>query len=345
MRIESNHGAPQSLRHMIYGLHPLVTWLKKQGTDYQPFLEKAGIPTEALSQPDYAMTPSQEIGFTQHVYRSQNRPELGLIMGPRYHLCSYGMLGLAAMTSKDLFHCYKVVFDNILLTWTYFRVSLYTENDRAYLQMDPIRDLGESIQYMIERDLSSAWLMANEALEQELPLLSVEFKHPETGYQRMYEDIFHCPAVFNAQYNRFSFEKHWLEESLAKSEPETSRIFTSQCEEIASSLTREHSFTEHIRYYLLNSKREPPSLEAIATILNTTSRTIQRKLVAEKTSFQELVDDVRINVSSEYLLTTTLSIEDIAERVGYSDAAAFSNAFKRWTGMAPSAYRKKGSQS
>ena len=344
MRIESDHGAPQSLRHLLYGLHPLISWLREQGIDHQPFLKRAGVPLEALSQPEYTITPGQEIGFIQDVYQSQQFPELGLIMGPRYHLSSYGMLGLAAMTSGDLFHCYKVVFDNIVLTWTYFKVSLYTEKGRAYLQMDPIRDLGGSIQYMIERDLSAAWFIANEALDKELPLLSVEFKHPETGYRKKYEEIFHCPAVFNAQYNRFGFETPWLEEPLAKSEPETSRIFAAQCEDIAASLTKEYSFTEHIRYFLLNSTQESPSLEAIAAMLNTTSRTIQRKLVAEKTSFQELVDDVRINVSTEYLLTTKLSIEDIAERVGYNDAAAFSNAFKRWTGISPSAYRKKESQ-
>jgi hypothetical protein len=111
------------------------------------------------------------------------------------------------MTSSNLFHCFQVVFDNILLTWTYFKVSLYTENGSAYLQMDPIRDLGESIRFMIERDLSAARFIANEALDTELPLLRAEFKHPETSYQKKYEEIFQCPVVFNARYNRFSFER------------------------------------------------------------------------------------------------------------------------------------------
>jgi AraC-like DNA-binding protein len=207
--------------------------------------------------------------------------------------------------------------------------------------MDPIRDLGESIRFMIERDLSAARFIANEALDTELPLLRAEFKHPETSYQKTYEEIFQCPVVFNARYNRFSFERCWLEEPLARSEPETSRIFAAQCKEITASLTKKYSFTEHLRYLLLNSTQESPSLELIAKKINTTPRTIQRKLVAEQTSFQELLDDVRMNISTEYLLTTKLSIEDVAERVGYNDAAAFSNAFKRWTGISPSAYRNK----
>ena len=120
---------------------------------------------------------------------------------------------------------FQVILDNILLTWTYFKVSLYTEGGRAYLQVDPVRDLGESIQFMIERDLSAAWFIANEALDQELPLLSVEFKHAGTAHSNASEEVFHCPAVFNAPHNRIGFEKSWLEQPLEKSEPETSRIF------------------------------------------------------------------------------------------------------------------------
>lgn len=344
MRIESDHGEPQSLRHLIYGLNPLISWLKEQEIDYLPLLKRAGIPEEALSKPEYTITPSQEIGFTRDVYQSLGRPELGLLIGPRYHLSSYGMLGLAAMSSRDLFHCFKVIFENIVLTWTYFKVTLYTEGESAYLQMDPVRDLGQSLQFMIERDLSAAYLIAKEALEQELPLISVEFKHPETNYPEKYNEVFGCPALFNANFNRISFDKRWLAEPLAKSEPETSRIFAAQCRSIAASLKAKYSFAEHIRYHLLNSSRESPSLETIAKILNTTPRTIQRKLLTEDTSFQELLDDVRISVSTEYLLTTKLTIEEIADRVGYSDAAAFSNAFKRWTGIAPTGYRKRGTK-
>lgn len=341
MRIESDHGEPQSLRHLIYGLHPFISWLDEQAIDIQPFLKRAGIPAEALSQPDYAISPNQEIGFIRDVYQSLKRPELGLLIGPRYHLSNYGMLGLAAMTSSDIYHCFQVIFENIELTWTYFKVSLYTEGELAYIQMDPIRDLGESLQFMIERDLSAAWLIANEALNKELPLLSVEFKHPETGYPEKYLDAFHCPATFNARYNRLSFEKNWLEQPLEKAERVTSRIFSAQCREIAASLHQKYSFAEHIRYHLLNSRFDTPSLDSVARVFNTTPRTIQRKLSAENTSFQELLDDVRKSVSIEYLLTTQLTIEEIAERLSYNDAAAFSNAFKRWTGGSPTTYRKK----
>ena len=72
-----------------------------------------------------------------------------------------------------------------------------------------------------------------------------------------------------------------------------------------------------------------------------TSRTLRRKLEAEGTSYSELLASVRKALAIDYLSTTTLSTEDIASTLGFSDAVGFRHAFKRWTGMTPSDVRRK----
>lgn len=340
MHIRSDHGDPQQLRHFGYGLNPLLGYLREIGRDPQPFLERAGIPLEALSSVDYSITPSQEIGLTLDVYQSLNTPELGLIIGPRYHLSSYGMLGLAAKSSATLADCYRVILGNILLTWTYFEVTVYDEGEHAYVEMNPLRDLGQCMQFMIDRDLSAGWCIASDALGKQLPLTAVEFRHNRPQYADAYETLFKSPVSFGAERNRYRFDATWLNHALPEAAPETSRVFTNQCRSIAQSLQARNSFAEHIRYFLMDSEQNPPSLETISRATNTSPRTIQRRLSAEGTHFQEVLDDVRLNVASEFLLTTSLSMEKIAEKLGYSDAAAFSNAFKRMTGTTPSAFRK-----
>lgn len=61
-------------------------------------------------------------------------------------------------------------------------------------------------------------------------------------------------------------------------------------------------------------------------------RTLRRRLEAEGTSFQDIVDDVRSSLAMEYLKTTRMSTNDIAMLLGFSDAADFRRALKRWTG-------------
>ena len=83
-----------------------------------------------------------------------------------------------------------------------------------------------------------------------------------------------------------------------------------------------------------------PSMDEAASALNMTSRTLRRKLDEEQITFSEISTDVRSSLATEYLKTTKLSTEDIAGLLGFSDAANFRHAFKKWTGKAPSAFRR-----
>jgi AraC-like DNA-binding protein len=69
-------------------------------------------------------------------------------------------------------------------------------------------------------------------------------------------------------------------------------------------------------------------------------RTFQRRLAAEGTSFKDLLETVRRDLAKAWVRDGSLTLSEISYRLGYCDAAAFSRAFKRWTGEAPSAYRR-----
>jgi AraC-like DNA-binding protein len=82
-----------------------------------------------------------------------------------------------------------------------------------------------------------------------------------------------------------------------------------------------------------------PTMEIVASRLATTVRTLHRKLQAEGASFTQILDDVRCNLAKEYLRSTELSADDISELVGFSEAANFRHAFRRWTGSTPTNFR------
>jgi len=81
-------------------------------------------------------------------------------------------------------------------------------------------------------------------------------------------------------------------------------------------------------------------MEAIANTLCMTSRNLRRRLEAEGTSYQALLDGVRQSLARDYLNHSLLGVDDIAVALGFSDAAAFRHAFKRWTGITPSEFRR-----
>ena len=84
------------------------------------------------------------------------------------------------------------------------------------------------------------------------------------------------------------------------------------------------------------------TLEALADELSMHPRTLHRRLEREGVSFRQLVNEARFFVSGQLLSGTKMEVTDIAFSLGYADPSGFSRAFQRWSGMAPSEWRRQG---
>jgi len=82
------------------------------------------------------------------------------------------------------------------------------------------------------------------------------------------------------------------------------------------------------------------TVDAVATTLAMSRRTLTRRLTDERMSFRQILDDVRRDVARAFLLDRSLSIADIAFFLQYSEPAAFHRSFRRWTGRTPQAFRE-----
>lgn len=84
----------------------------------------------------------------------------------------------------------------------------------------------------------------------------------------------------------------------------------------------------------------PLSIGHVAEELNLSKRTLQRRLQQQDVNFAELRDQVRFHYSIDYLIKQHQSIDSISASLDFSDRTSFTNAFKRWTGLSPSTFRK-----
>lgn len=83
-----------------------------------------------------------------------------------------------------------------------------------------------------------------------------------------------------------------------------------------------------------------PQIEQAAQYVGLTEQTLRRHLKKDDYSFQRLKDDTRRDMAISYITQKEHSIENIAFRLGFSEASTFIRAFKKWTGLTPLAYRK-----
>jgi AraC-like DNA-binding protein len=83
-----------------------------------------------------------------------------------------------------------------------------------------------------------------------------------------------------------------------------------------------------------------PDLDTIAERLSMSSRTFKRRLQEHGTSFRQLVEAARKAEAVRLLNATSLSVAQVADRLGYADASSFSRAFHKWTSTTPGAFRR-----
>jgi AraC-like DNA-binding protein len=94
-----------------------------------------------------------------------------------------------------------------------------------------------------------------------------------------------------------------------------------------------------VRQLLMKNLMRPKRFEDVAQSLNVSARTLRRKLRDENSSFRQVVDELRRDMAVRYLRDTNLTVEEIADSLGFSDAANFRQAFRRWTKTTPREFK------
>jgi AraC-like DNA-binding protein len=97
-----------------------------------------------------------------------------------------------------------------------------------------------------------------------------------------------------------------------------------------------------VRKAVAESMRDgDPNLARVAKKMAMSRRTLQRQIKEHATNFRKVMDDTRRRFALSYLKDRRNTLSEIAFLLGYSEAAAFTRAFKRWTGLTPVAYRRR----
>lgn len=127
--------------------------------------------------------------------------------------------------------------------------------------------------------------------------------------------------------------------------PKTSVTGSTSLQPLAQRARREEPAVDVAREVILKvlSAGHPP-IEAVAAVANTSVRTFQRRLSVSGRTYKKLVDEVRLAAARKALVGSDAPLKAIAFELGFAEQASFTRAFRRWTGQAPSQYRKRQRQ-
>lgn len=156
-------------------------------------------------------------------------------------------------------------------------------------------------------------------------------------------DLFHYSIRFNAASNRFEFPTRYLQQPIVRSHPELLELLRFFPFDLFTTDLQFQRLDEALHILIKGAllKHEPtPTLAQIANLFNVSHATLRRRLDEEQTSITAIKEKCRHELANELLQNAQLTLEEIADKLGFSDAGAFRRAFKTWTGATPSAYRQ-----
>lgn len=313
---------------------------QEQGIDDHLLLEGSGISLADLKQMSRLVQPWQEQHIFANAQRLSAQPALGLALGLRTRITAYGLLGYALLSAPTFGRALRIALDYPVLLGTYFHLELEEAGELIWLSATGYSEEPQLRAFNSELCLASLQVICADLLGRPLPIerLELNYSRPPKS-QNAYRNAFACRALFNQQRCGFAFNKAWLKQPLPLANPVTHQEAMELCQKQNTEYTEHRAWLEQLRTVLAKDLSAPPSLPALAAHMNCSSRSLRRHLAAQHSSYQALLDELRFTQAKHWLKHSNLSIQQIAERLGFSEAASFRSAFKRWSGQTPKAFR------
>lgn len=312
------------------------------GMTMELVLAGTGLNRDQLSQPNLLVSAQQELQVIRNlVARLGDRPALGIRAGTRYHFTAFGALGFAVVSSRTMRSALDVALQHFHLTFAFTRFVVSDEDNEICVLLADEEVPVELAQFIVERDISALITVARDLYDLEPVLSQVTFKGIAPADLSAYEAFFRVRPEFGAAVNCVKFDRALFYEHLPRANELAHAAALDQCRQLLEARKARSGMASLVRDRLLTAAGQMPTMNDISASLCMTTRTLRRRLLNEGTTFAELRDEVRMTLADELLAGPQLSIPQIAERLGYAEPTSFINAFKRWHGKTPHAFRMK----
>lgn len=316
---------------------------EQYGCDGELLLNEIGLQRERLADPILRIPMHQLRALLELSVRMSGLPHFGLLVGAAVRPGSYGVLGAVSMTSATLGESMSMIrrFGKIVFDSPSSQTHIVIGDGRVLLEDQRITELEPYCACQQDAVLAGwtafgRWLIGSSA-----PLLEVQMIHAAQGDAALYDEFFGCPVQFNAPRNALVFPEAMLAARIQGADPRTHKSLLLEADLQLGRSYAPLSVIGRLRALLIeHMPGGEVSLDALASELAMSPRTLQRKLAAEGESFSQVLETMRMELADHYLRRTDSSVMEIALMLGFSQASAFSHAFRQSRGISPADFRK-----
>lgn len=326
-----------------YYVRRAVFAAERQGLDVEQLILNAGIDRQVLDKPGSRVTDTQMTSLVQQIWIGLSDEFMGFTEQP-------SKLGSFAMMCQLVSHCdnvntlfqqgikfYQLLTDDIVMDYQHTDDGVEFHARMANPELDPDHFYLEF--WLIIWHRFASWMIGKK-----IKLKSIYFDYPEPPHVAEFDSQFSCECHFNAGVTKFCFAPQYAVMPLVRTQRELAHFLKDSPAGLMVIPGEDDSLSLKIKTLLLENaekQQDFPAFEIVASLFNTSPQALRRHLKEEGSSYQKMKDAIRRDVAIEKICIQNMTINDVAALLGFSEPRSFTRAFKHWTGMTPSMYRKR----
>jgi len=278
-----------------------------------------------------------------HVIKDQFSIGLGIRVAEHYTLDTFGALGVALRHAPSLYEALQITLGYYELIGSFTDLTLIQDQDSFTLRIMNVASLSDALEHLIfELTISGMCALGHEISPNTIQSRTLRFRMSLSDAQKQFfAERFHCTVEDNAKFNEWTQELAPLQKEIQYVPQDKSVLAQNidELNELMESLKAEFALVDKFDRLARNNEDAFPDSRTLADALFMSERTFRRKLNKIGVNYNILMGKIRCQIAIAMLQQGEHTNEDIAFELGFSDAANFCNAFKKWTGHTPNYYR------
>ncbi len=328
----------------VLGLIYMLQGLQQLGEDPTPVLARHGLVLEQLN-PSTPIDRARELRIYADLAQHLHDPTIGLRLGQFYNLAGYGPLVMLLLTCANAYEAFQMGIRYQRLTYNYGTLRFEPGEQLSALVLEPLPMPPKVFRFRVDGEVSGTYKMMRDlqaSLGLDLRAESIDMPYPRPPEAAAYEAHFGCPVRFGEPVARLWMRNEYLQLRFTSADPAAHGMYRAMCDQqLVAQKVSLSTLSDRVQAHLAMFTQGYPSAEEVARSFQLSERSLRRQLSEEGHNFRDLLSGVRYDKAQHLLRSTPMSIEAIAQELGYAESAAFIHAFQRWSGKTPAAFRSR----
>jgi AraC-like DNA-binding protein len=318
----------------------LVGALERAGVERASFLGAAGLSGLQLDDVHGRISAADYSRLVRAALERTGDAALGLHMGERAGMGSFDVLGHLGEHSRCLRDALELSARYASIVTTGPRLELHERGELATLLLTLPREDTPIVRWTAEFSSVGLLRMVRRFVGDDAQARRVAFAYPKPPHHAEYRRLFAGRERFSQAFTGVQLERAWLDRTQPGGSAELQALLQARADVLLARVEHAGPAADRVKRWLAaQSPRTRPTMDATARGLGMSARSLRRRLRDERAAFGELVDGALAHHAKRLLIDPRHSIQEAAYAMGFCTPSAFSRAFKRWTGMAPSQFR------